>query len=71
MSTDAVAFTHFGTGAGSVFLAGVGCSGSESNLIECPHSFTASCYWYRIRRDAGVRCQGSYHPFYVHSECIF
>ena len=69
MSTDAVAFTHFGTGVGSVFLVGVGCSGSESNLIECPRSLTASRYWYC--RNAGVRCQGSYHPFYVHSECIF
>ena len=58
--TDVVAFsrTYFGAGVDSLFLVGVGCSGSESSLTECPRSFTASCSWYS--RGAGVRCQGNY-----------
>ena len=69
ISTDAVAFSRgqFGTGVGSVFLVGVGCSGSESTLTECPRS-TARCYWY----SAGVRCQGTYKVimFIRHREYI-
>ena len=55
---DAVAFTnaHFGSGTGPIHLDNVGCSGSESNLTDCPRSFTVSCY--RYYNDAGVRCQG-------------
>ena len=55
---DAVAFTnvHFGSGTGPIHLDNVGCSGGESNLTDCPRSFTVSCY--RHYDDAGVRCQG-------------
>ena len=69
MPTDAVSFSdaHFGVGAGPIFLDEVGCSGSESLLIDCPRSSTISCYetyryrWYYRQRShggAGVRCQG-------------
>ena len=69
ISTDAVAFSGHQFGIGSVFLVGVGCSGSESTLTECPRS-TARCYWYRY--SAGVRCQGTYKVimFIRHREYI-
>ena len=56
--TDSVAFTssHFGNGIGSIFLDDVGCSGSESQLINCYYdSVTSDC---SHLEDAGVRCQG-------------
>ena len=74
--TGAVAFTsaQFGVGSDPIFLDEVGCSGSESNLIDCSRSFSISCYeTYRYRYSwwswsyrqrslggAGVRCQGRY-----------
>ena len=61
MPTDAIAFrnAHFGTGVGPIFLNNVECSGSESNLTDCPRSFLVVCYG-RHSKDAGVRCQGMY-----------
>ena len=58
LSADAVAFSsaHFGTGAGPIYLDNVGCNGSESNLIDCPHSSFVNCY--SSSANAGVRCQG-------------
>ena len=71
-----MAFTtaQFGVGSDIVHLDEVGCSGSESNLIDCSRSFSISCYetyryryswghWsyrQRSRGGAGVRCQGRY-----------
>ena len=56
---DAVAFSnaHFGAGSGSIFLDGLGCTGSESSLLDCSKSSTISCY-YGHSEDAGVRCFG-------------
>ena len=56
---DAVAFinAHFGAGIGPIHLDNVACSGSESNLTDCPHSSTISCT-NGHSQDAGVRCQG-------------
>ena len=58
--TDAVAFgsAHFGAGTGTIYLDGVGCTGSESNLTDCSRSSTVSCFRGHSE-DAGVRCQGS------------
>ena len=57
---DAVAFrsTQFGISTGSVYLDNVDCSGSESNLIDCPRSTAISCSSY-YAGNAGVRCQGT------------
>ena len=57
--TDAVAFssTQFGAGVDQIYLDGVGCNGSESNLTKCSHGFTVSCSWHS--RSAEVRCQGT------------
>ena len=59
LPTDAVAFgsAHFGAGTGTIYLDGVGCSGSESNLADCSRSSTVSCFRGHSE-DAGVRCQG-------------
>ena len=58
-SKDAVEFTsaHFGSGTGSIYLDSVGCSGSESRLIDCSRSSVVSCSNGHLE-DAGVRCQG-------------
>ena len=61
MLLDAVAFgsAHFEAGVGAIFLDNVGCSGSESNLIDCSRSWAVNCYRGH-REDAGVRCQGRF-----------
>ena len=55
---DAVAFgnTQFGAGVGPVYLDNVACSGSESNVLDCPRRSYVSCY--SRNGGAGVRCQG-------------
>ena len=59
ISTDAVSFSsaHFGAGVGPIHLNGVGCIGSENDLITCLRSSTLSCS-NGHSHDAGVRCQG-------------
>ena len=60
---DAVAFSnsHFGSGAGNIFLDDVRCTGSESHLINCTYdSVTTDC---SHSEDAGVRCQGILYDF--------
>ena len=56
---DAVAFSnaHFGAGSGTILLDDVGCTGSETNLTDCPRSSSVYCR-YGHTEDAGVRCQG-------------
>lgn len=63
--TDAVAFSsaHFGRGVGPIYLDDVDCTGSESNLADCPHSPSVSCNPGHTE-DAGVRCQGSFTQCY-------
>ena len=53
--TDAQAFSraHFGQGTGPIQIDNVGCGGSESILIQCPHLTIDNC---RHTEDAGVRC---------------
>ena len=60
ISTDSVAFpnSHFGASSGTrtVYLDEVQCTGSETNLTDCPRSSTVNCASYYSY--AGVRCQG-------------
>ena len=70
MLTDAVAFStaHFGAGTGTIYLGGVDCSGSETNLTNCTQGLTVSCFGGHSQ-DAGVRCQGLETT--VHKYCSF
>ena len=50
--------SHFGAASGTrtVYLDEVQCTGSETNLTDCPRSSTISCS--SVHSYAGVRCQG-------------
>ena len=52
---DAVSYSnaYFGQGTGPIHLDNVGCSGSESVLVQCNHLTATSCVH---AEDAGVRC---------------
>ena len=56
--TGFVVFSNafFGQGTGAIFLDNVGCSGTESRLLDCAHNEigTHDCSHFE---DAGVRCQ--------------
>lgn len=47
----------FGQGKDPVFLADLGCTGTESNLLECPNTPFVGTYCTH-GRDVGVRCEG-------------
>ena len=58
---DAIAFSnaYFGSGSGNIFINNAGCSGTESTLLDCTHSFGSNVNCYTGHNgDAGVRCQG-------------
>ena len=54
----ALSFAHFGEGNGPIWLDDVSCTGSESELLECPHNGIGShdCDHFE---DASVRCSVS------------
>ena len=59
----AVGGSHFGGGAGSIWLQGVACSGSEGQLIDCLTPAQKTTQWTEVNcgshlRDAGVLCIG-------------
>ena len=47
----------FGEGIGPILMSRVGCSGQESNLLDCSYQQfpSSSCTHYY---DAGVKCEG-------------
>ena len=51
--------SHFGRGSGGIFLDNVGCTGTESRLIDCSHSGIGvhNC---DHSDDAGVKCTGAH-----------
>ena len=63
---DALAFgsTHFGPGGGDIFLDNVGCTGSETSLLDCSHDTSIICDSGHTE-DAGVRCHGEGEFFRV------
>ena len=65
-SPDALAFgsAHFGAGSGEIFLDNVGCTGSESSLLDCSRDTSVSCSSGHSE-DAGLRCHGE--PIYYFS----
>ena len=48
-------YANFGQGSGAIHLDDVQCSGSETSLLQCPHSSIDNCGHYE---DAGLRCSG-------------
>ena len=60
LSTDAVAFnsSYFGAGIGTIHLNGIGCTGRETDLIDCPQLHYGRHCFQNHSEDAGVRCQG-------------
>ena len=60
---------YFGQGTGPIVLNHVGCTGSETRLIDCPSEAVTSC---SHSEDAGVRCLPKtgyfanlkYYPFF-------
>ena len=59
-STDGVAYSNaqFGAGTGPIYLDDVGCTSSDSQLLECSSRpiLTHNC---QHSTDAGVGCKGS------------
>ncbi|XP_011408713.1 PREDICTED: scavenger receptor cysteine-rich domain superfamily protein-like [Amphimedon queenslandica] len=49
----------YGQGSGPIFLSGLKCTGTESNLLNCSRDVLDAEYC-RHYEDAGVACQGSY-----------
>ena len=47
---------HFGQGSGPILLKNVGCTGSESNLINCTHDPIGEFGDCTHADDAGVVC---------------
>ena len=47
---------HFGQGSGPILLKNVGCTGSESNLMNCTHDPIGAVGDCTHEDDAGVMC---------------
>eukprot|EP00057_Strongylocentrotus_purpuratus_P015796 XP_011670270.1 PREDICTED: deleted in malignant brain tumors 1 protein-like [Strongylocentrotus purpuratus] len=64
---DAPRSARFGQGSGPVFLAYVGCEGTEGNLADCAHG-EIEYYHCSHTKDAGAVCYSGAHPnpFQVH-----
>ena len=60
--------TQFGQGTGPILFTNIGCSGTESTLLECSRSVfgVTSC---THSRDVGVKCEGiaTVNVYHVHS----
>ena len=65
IDSTAYSSAHFGQGIIPILMTNIGCSGSESRLVDCTYSSsTGGCKHYE---DAGVRCQYSesiFHKLY-------
>ena len=48
----------YGQGSGPIFLSGLKCTGTESNLLNCSRNVLDAEYC-RHYEDAGVACQGT------------
>ena len=55
---EAFTGSHFGHGTGPIFLDRLGCSGTESSLIDCNRFAGLGLHSCDHSQDAGVRCIG-------------
>ena len=55
---EAFTGSHFGHGTGPIFLDQLGCSGTESSLIDCNRFAGLGLHSCDHSQDAGVRCIG-------------
>ena len=53
--STAVNYAGFGQGVGPIHMVYVGCSGNESQLLDCSHNGTEN-YYCSHAEDAGVMC---------------
>ena len=54
----------YGQGSGPILLDDVGCTGTETSILNCPYdSNTADC---THAKDAGVRCHSCKYYWYMH-----
>ena len=62
--TGATAFSRafFGQGTGRILLDNLGCVGTETRLVDCPHNGIGieNCVH---SEDAGLRCTGKYYNY--------
>ncbi len=57
----------FGIGSGEIYLDDVQCVGTETGLVDCPHSAEHNC---GHNEDAGVRCLEGIMLVCMHGEYI-
>ena len=65
------AFTgsHFGHGTGPIFLDQLGCSGTESSLIDCNRFAGLGLHSCDHSQDAGVSCISKEIIYLIPSQC--
>ena len=57
----------FGLGTGEIFLDNVGCTGTETSLLDCSPSMTTTACSHSS--DAGVRCNSARMSILVIKHC--
>ncbi|XP_036431299.1 scavenger receptor cysteine-rich type 1 protein M130-like [Colossoma macropomum] len=67
-AVDALSTAHFGPGSGPIWMDDVGCSGSESSLMNCTFPEWGENYCSHDE-DAGVICSGNLHRLLVGGSC--
>ena len=69
-TADVISFSnaYFGQGNGPIHIDNVGCSGSESVLVQCNHLTIDNCVH---AEDAGVRCSPPSKQYCLNKGSLF